>query len=80
MATTPLYNGLLIVAFVVALLFTALVFFTSKGDAMSGGGQIRTTFKGSATIEDKISRLTLMFAGAFLLMMIVLDFVAARGQ
>lgn len=76
--TSPVYNVLLILGFIVALLFILLVFFTSKGDAMSGGGQIRTTFKGRATIDDKISRMTLMFAGAFIVIMIVLDVLSTR--
>lgn len=76
---TTVYNVLLVVAAVVALLFTALVFFTGKGDAMSGGGgSVRTTFKGKASFDDQISRVTLFMGLGFMALMIVLDALAHR--
>ena len=49
-----LYNVVLILGMVVAVLFSVLVFLTSKGDAMSGGSNIRTTFKGKTGIDELI--------------------------
>jgi preprotein translocase subunit SecG len=55
------------------------IFFTGKGDAMSGGGgAVRTSFKGKASFDDQIFRVTLMLGGSFLVAMVVLDMLAAR--
>jgi len=63
----------------IALLFTALVFITGKGDAMSGGASgIRTTFKGKASFEDQVSRFTLFLGIGFMAAMLVLDFLASQ--
>jgi preprotein translocase subunit SecG len=73
------YNVLLVVAAVLAVLFSALVFFTGKGDAMSsGGGSVRTSFKGKASFDDQISRVTLFMGLGFMALMIVLDVIAHR--
>lgn len=73
-----LYWTLLIISVVVALAFTFTVVMLSKGDAMSGGGQIRTTFKGKAAFDDLISRATLILGIAFMVLMLVLDMIASR--
>ncbi|MFN8220205.1 MAG: preprotein translocase subunit SecG [Fimbriimonadales bacterium] len=70
------YNVVLVIAVIVAILFALLVFATGKGDAMSGGGGVRTTYKGKASIEDKISQLTLGLGIAFMALMLVLDLIA----
>ena len=71
-----LYNILLGVGLVVAMLFSALVFITGKGDAMSGGGSIRTTYKGKANFDDIMSKWTLYLGVGFLLLMILIDAVS----
>jgi protein translocase SecG subunit len=68
-----LYNILLGVAILVAFLFALLVFVTGKGDAMSGGGSIRTTFKGKAGFEDFMSRIILVLGGLFMGLTLLLD-------
>jgi preprotein translocase subunit SecG len=72
------YNILLVVAVVVALVFTVLVFVTGKGDAMSGGGAVRTTFKGKASFDDQVAKLTIGLAAVFVILMLVLDLLASR--
>lgn len=74
-----LYNIVLVVAVIVALLFSLIVFATGKGDAMSGGGSVRTTFKGKASFEDQMSKLTLLFGAAFMVLMLVLDALANQA-
>jgi preprotein translocase subunit SecG len=73
-----LYWTLLIISVIVAILFTFTVVILSKGDAMSGSGQIRTTFKGKAAFDDLISRATLILGIAFMALMLVLDMIASR--
>lgn len=72
------YNILIVVALLVALVFSALVLITGKGDAMSGGGSIRTTFKGKASFDDYMSRLTLILGAAFFVLMLIIDGVSNR--
>ena len=68
------YYTLLALAVLVAVFFTLLILVTSKGDAMSaGGGQIRTSFKGKATIDEQISRVTLIMGVVFMVLMLGLD-------
>ncbi len=75
------YNIALVIGCVVAAFFIALVYFTGKGDAMSGGtGSVRTTFKGKASIEDQISKLTLYFGIGFMALMLFLDVFASRAS
>lgn len=74
------YNVLLIVSVVVAVVFTLMVYLTGKGDAMSGGaGSVRTTFKGKASIDDKIAGITIGLGLSFMVLMITLDVIAARS-
>ncbi|MBL8087372.1 MAG: preprotein translocase subunit SecG [Chthonomonas sp.] len=73
-----LYNVLLSVAVLVAVLFIILVIITGKGDAMSGGGSIRTTYKGKQSIEDQIGRMTMMLGIGFMGLMLILDVVNSR--
>lgn len=73
------YNVVLVVACIVAVLFSLLVFITGKGDAMSGGASgIRTTFKGKAGFDDQVFRLIVGLGLVFVVMMLVLDFMATR--
>lgn len=74
----PIYTGFLILAMVVAVLFSLLVFFTSKGDAMSGGSNVRTTYKGKAGFDDFVSKLVFILGCSFMGIMILLDVLAGR--
>ncbi|MBX3111087.1 MAG: preprotein translocase subunit SecG [Fimbriimonadaceae bacterium] len=70
------YNILLGLALVCAVVFIMLVFVTGKGDAMSSGGTaVRTTFRGKASFDDQISKVTIYLGGGFMLLMLVLDFI-----
>lgn len=72
------YNILLGLGMLIAIVFSLLVFVTGKGDAMSGGGSVRTTFKGKASIDDLISRMTLFLGIGFMALMLVLDLIGNR--
>jgi preprotein translocase subunit SecG len=72
------YNILIFIALLVAVVFSVLVFITGKGDAMSGGGSIRTTFKGKASFDDYMSRMTLILGASFFALMLVIDGVSNR--
>lgn len=73
------YRIVLVVAIIVAAFFCLLVFATGKGDAMGGGTSgIRTTFRGRATFDDQISKVTLICGMAFMALMLVLDVIATR--
>jgi preprotein translocase subunit SecG len=72
------YNIFLFLAIVVAIMFTLIVLLMGKGDAMSGGGGVRTTFKGKAGFDDFVSRLTIILGGSFMVLMIVLDIVGNK--
>ena len=74
-----LYNVLLGLGVLIALLFSALVFLTGKGDAMSGGGSIRTTYKGKASFDDLMSKMTLYLGIGFLALMIIIDAISNRA-
>lgn len=75
------YWIVLVISVLVAVVFSVLVFFTGKGDAMSGGsGSIRTTFKGRATFDDQVARLTLILGGAFMALMILLDLMGTGSN
>lgn len=78
MSNAQIYNFLLGLAVLTAIVFVALILITSKGDAMSGGGQVRTTFKGRATVDDQIAKVNMYLAGSFVVMMIALDYFANR--
>ena len=74
------YNILLVLGIIVAIAFTGLVFLTGKGDAMSGGSSsVRTSFKGKASFDDQISKVTFILGGVFMVLMLVLDLLAAKG-
>jgi protein translocase SecG subunit len=62
----------------VAFLFALLVFATGKGDAMSGGGSVRTSFKGKAGFEDFMSRIILILGGLFMGLTLLLDVLSNR--
>ena len=55
-----------------------LVYFTGKGDAMSGSGGVRTTFKGKASFEDTMSRATLFLGIGFMALMLIIDAIGNR--
>ena len=74
-----LKNVLTIVALVVAVLFTLIVLVTGKGDAMSGGGSgVRTSFKGKASFEDKMTMITVYMGVGFVVLMVILAFIGSR--
>jgi protein translocase SecG subunit len=60
----------LVLAVLAAVVFSVLVLITGKGDAMSGGGSVRTTYKGKATFDDIISRATLYTGIAFMVLVL----------
>jgi preprotein translocase subunit SecG len=64
------------IGLIVAVGFAFLVFATGKGDAMGGGGSVRTTFKGKASFDDLISKLTLYLGISFMVLMLILDYVS----
>ncbi|MCE9557944.1 MAG: preprotein translocase subunit SecG [Armatimonadetes bacterium] len=73
------YNVLLGVALFVSILFIVMIYVTGKGDAMSsGGGGIRTSFKGKASIEDQIAKVTYIMGAVFMTLLIALDFIGNR--
>lgn len=72
------YNFLLFVSIVIAIVFSALVLITGKGDAMSGGGSVRTSFKGKASFDDQMSRLTLILGVSFFVLMLFIDGVSNK--
>lgn len=80
MTNSPGYNVLLIIALIVAVIFSLLIFFTSKGDAMSGGSSVRTSFRGRDTYDDKISRFTFMLGAGFIVLMLVLDVMSKQVE
>jgi preprotein translocase subunit SecG len=70
------YWVLLTVAIVVAIVFSGLILLTGKGDAMSGGGSVRTSFKGKASFDDQISRWTLYLGVGFMALMLGIDMLS----
>lgn len=73
------YNIIVGISVVVAVAIIGGVFLFGKGDAMSGGaGGVRTTFKGKASFEDQIAKVTLITGGAFMLLMLILDAINAQ--
>lgn len=72
------YNILLVLAVIVAVVFAVLIFITGKGDAMSGSTSVRTTFKGKASFEDQISKVTLFLGVGFMALMMILDVIGGR--
>ena len=73
-----LYNVAIVLGVIVSIVFSALVFLTGKGDAMSGSGSIRTSYKGKASFDDIISRVTLYTGIGFMVLMILVDALGNR--
>lgn len=69
------YQIMLWASLIVAIVFALLVFVTGKGDAMSGGGSIRTTYKGKASFDDIVSKMTLYLGIGFMALMLGLDVI-----
>jgi len=67
-----------VLAALLAVVYSLLVLITGKGDAMSGGGGIRTTFKGKASFDDIISRVTLGVGIAFMVVVLMIDVIQNR--
>ncbi len=72
------YNLFLVLGVIVSIVFSGLVFLTGKGDAMSGSGSIRTSYKGKASFDDIISRITLGTGIAFMVLMVIVDALGNR--
>ncbi len=73
-----IYNVLLVLSVIVAILLVLMVLFTGKADAMSGGGgSIRTNFKGKAGFDDYMSRATFILGALFISLMFLLNFLAS---
>ena len=72
------YTIFMVLAIIFALAFVLLVYFTGKGDAMSGSGGVRTTFKGKASFEDTMSRATLFLGIGFMALMLIIDAIGNR--
>ena len=62
---------ILILALLAAIVFSLLVLITGKGDAMSGGGSVRTSYKGKATFDDIMSRATLYLGISFMALVLL---------
>lgn len=65
-------------ALLVAIVFSLLVLVTGKGDAMSGGGSVRTTFKGKASFDDIISKWTLYMGVSFMGLVLLYTVISNR--
>lgn len=74
-----LYVAFIVLGVVVALVFSALVFLTGKGDAMGGGSSVRTTFKGKAGFDDFMSKLTLYMGISFMALMLIIDVIGHQA-
>jgi protein translocase SecG subunit len=74
-----LYIISIILGIIVAVVFSALVFLTGKGDAMSGGSSVRTSFKGKASFDDFMSRVTLYMGVTFMALMLVIDVIGHQA-
>lgn len=73
------YNIVLVLGVIAAIVFSALVFLTGKGDAMSGGSGVRTSFKGKASFDDIMSRWTLYIGMAFMALVLIIDVLGNRA-
>jgi protein translocase SecG subunit len=65
-------------ALAISVVFAVLVLITGKGDAMSGGGGVRTTFKGRATFDDIMSKITLYLGVSWMALMLLIDMISTR--
>lgn len=70
---TTAYYVFLVLGILVAIPFIAIVMITGKGDAMGGGGGVRTTFRGKASFDDIMSRWTLLLGASFMGLMVLID-------
>lgn len=75
---TVLYSILIGLSVIIAIVFTLLVLLTGKGDAMSGGGGVRTSFKGKASFDDIMSKWTLYIGVSFMALVLIVDFVSKK--
>ncbi len=73
-----LYNIAYGCGILAAVVFSALVLLTGKGDAMSGGGGVRTTFKGKASFDDFMSKWTLYIGCALMVLVLSVDVLVNR--
>ena len=73
-----LSNVVLFLAIFVAIVFSLLVLLTGKGDAMSGGGSVRTSYKGKATFDDIMSKATLILGVSFMALVLIYSVVSKR--
>lgn len=69
----------LVLALFSAVAFALLVLVTGKGDAMSGGGSVRTTYKGKATFDDIMSKATLYLGIAFMGLVLLYNVFSVRA-
>jgi preprotein translocase subunit SecG len=72
------YNILLVLGFFVAIVFTTLVLFTGKGDAMSGGTSVRTSFKGKASFDDLMSNILLGLGISFMAIAFLINIISVH--
>ncbi len=71
------YNILTGLAILIAAVFVFLVMVTGKADAMSGGGGgVRTSFKGKASLEDRVNQLLMILAGSWVGIVVALNIIA----
>lgn len=73
-----LSNVVLFLAILVAIVFSLLVLITGKGDAMSGGGSVRTSYKGKATFDDIMSKAALYLGVSFMALVLFYNILSAR--
>jgi preprotein translocase subunit SecG len=71
-------NIILFFAIVAAIVFSLLVLLTGKGDAMSGGGSVRTNYKGKATFDDIMSKAALYLGVSFMALVLLYNVVSKR--
>ena len=72
------YNIALGISLIIAVVFSALIIITGKGDAMGGASGVRTSYKGKASFEDYMSKLTLVLGVSWMALMLIVDIIANR--
>lgn len=75
-----LYNILVGLTLVVSCVFATLVVLTGKGDAMGGGGGVRTTFKGKASFDDLMTKILMGLGGAMMGLLIIIEIYSQHGM
>ncbi|MEI7985882.1 MAG: preprotein translocase subunit SecG [Armatimonadota bacterium] len=73
-----LSNIILFFALAAAVVFSLLVLLTGKGDAMSGGGSVRTNYKGKATFDDIMSKAALYLGVSFMALVLIYSVISKR--